>query len=106
MRHEQCNYEDLCQYALGNLGQFLVTASMFVFDFGAILSYLIIMGDAGTLVVQHIFSQFKPADGGENDTVRRITIVVLAMTLILPLCLFRDVSKLEKAATFSVITFE
>tara|TARA_S200000501_G_C20140438_1_gene447006 strand:+ start:158 stop:460 length:303 start_codon:yes stop_codon:yes gene_type:complete len=77
---------------------------MFVFDFGAILSYLIIMGDAGTLVVQHIFSQFKPADGGENDTVRRITIVVLAMTLILPLCLFRDVSKLEKAATFSVIT--
>eukprot|EP00938_MAST-03A_sp_MAST-3A-sp1_P004795 g4795.t1 len=104
MRHEQCNYEDLCQYALGNLGQFLVTASMFVFDFGAILSYLIIMGDAGTLVVQHIFSQFKPVDGGENDTVRRITIVVLAMTLILPLCLFRDVSKLEKAATFSVIT--
>jgi len=104
MRHEQCNYEDLCRYALGNFGQVLVTASMFVFDFGAILSYLIIMGDAGTLVVQHIFSDLKPDDGGENDTVRRITIVVLSMTLVLPLCLFRDVSRLEKAATFSVIT--
>ena len=46
------NYEDLCQFCFGNWGYALVSISMLVFDFGAILSYLIILGDAASGVLQ------------------------------------------------------
>eukprot|EP00939_MAST-03C_sp_MAST-3C-sp1_P001359 g1359.t1 len=100
MIHGQRNYEDLCHYALGTPGTVLVSVAMLIFDFGAMLSYLIIMGDAGTNVVQHTFHFHDDSD----ETIRRITIIVLSVALILPLCLFRDISKLEKASTFSVAT--
>lgn len=103
MRHGQRNYEDLCEHALGKFGHGLVSLCMLIFDSGACLSYLIIMGDAGTLVAQHALNK-EPSDGGEDNSIRRITICTLSVLFILPLCLFRDVSRLEKAATFSVVT--
>lgn len=44
-------YEDLCEFCFGNIGFYLVSAAMFLFDFGAMLTYLIIMGDAAESLV-------------------------------------------------------
>ena len=38
IEHGKRNYEDLCQHALGRSGHVLVSATMMVFDFGALLS--------------------------------------------------------------------
>jgi len=98
MTHNRCNYEDLCHLALGRAGRAAVSLTMLVFDFGAMLSYLIIRGDAGTNVMAH-------ATGWHNgDALRRATIAALACCTVLPLCMFRDVSKLENASLFSEIT--
>ena len=45
------NYEDLCEHCFGNLGYYAVSLSMLVFDLGAMLSYLIILGDAASKVL-------------------------------------------------------
>ena len=47
------NYEDLCRKCFGWQGYVTVSMCMFLFDFGALLTYLIIMGDVATPVVVH-----------------------------------------------------
>lgn len=90
-------YEDLCEYCFGNMGFYLVSGSMFLFDFGAMLTYLIIMGDAAENLAGAWFHW-----SGEN--VRRYLIIGISGIVILPLCLLRDISKLEKASAISVLT--
>jgi len=45
------NYENLCEFCFGNFGFYLISGSMFLFDFGAMLIYLIIIGDAAEFLV-------------------------------------------------------
>jgi len=90
-------YEDLCEYCFGNTGFYLVSGSMFLLDFGAMLTYLIIMGDAAENLAGAWFHW-----SGQN--VRRYLIIGISGVVILPLCLLRDISKLEKASAISVLT--
>jgi len=90
-------YEDLCEYCFGDIGFYLVSGSMFLFDFGAMLTYLIILGDAAENLVGAWLHW-----SGKN--VRRILIIGISAVVILPLCLLRDISKLEKASAISVLT--
>jgi len=90
-------YEDLCEYCFGNMGFYLVSGSMFLFDFGAMLTYLIIMGDAAENLAGAWLNY-----SGKN--VRRYLIIGISGIVMLPLCLLRDISKLEKASALSVLT--
>ena len=44
------NYEDLCYHCFGLKGYLVVSISMLIFDFGAMMTYLIILGDAAQKV--------------------------------------------------------
>ena len=90
------NYEDLCEYCFGNLGYYAVSLSMLVFDLGAMLSYLIILGDASSKVLD-IF-----VDANDFTFWRGIIIISINIVIILPACLFRDISSIEKLSGFSV----
>jgi len=90
-------YEDLCEYCFGDVGFYAVSLAMFLFDFGAMLTYLIILGDSGESLAEAWFDKSGPH-------VRQIIIVGVACVFILPCCLLRNVSQLEKFSAVSVLT--
>jgi len=61
------------------------------------LTYLLIMADSSVFVYRRCF-------GGDGDGIRACLILGLSCVLILPLCLPRDVSGLERASSISVLT--
>lgn len=98
------NYEDLMQKAFGRPGYLTVCSLILVFDFGAILSYLIILGDSSSLVVKDALGYTEECSSVTCDQIERICISVAASVLILPLCLSRDISNLESASFVSIFT--
>lgn len=91
------SYEVLARETLGRPGEVLVVLGQFIFDYGAALSYLIILGDTSESVVGF-------ASGGRAPTFLRPLCIVAGSSLMLPLCLLRDISKLEACAAFSIVS--
>jgi hypothetical protein len=54
IEHKKHNYEDLCMLAFGSVGHFTVSVVMTIFDYGAMLSYIIIMGDAASFALDEL----------------------------------------------------
>ena len=99
------NYEDLCEHALGSRGKVVVSLALLAFDYGALLTYLIILGDASSAVAYRLFGFGEDTEQSPNPAwVRQICILTCSTVLILPFCLFRDVAKLEKLSAISVFT--
>jgi len=90
-------YEDLCEYCFGNKGFYFVSIAMFFFDFGAMLAFLIILGDSSEKLA-------LAWTGRDGPNIRRLLIVLISAVLIFPLCMLRDISMLEKASAISVVT--
>ena len=89
------SYEESAQRTLGALGEKAVLVSQFMFDFGAALAYLMIAADTSTGVMRLIIGHGFPG-------LRQICILVIAFTGMLPLCLLRDISGLEKWSSLSI----
>mmetsp|Transcript_98921 Transcript_98921/g.121102 ORF Transcript_98921/g.121102 Transcript_98921/m.121102 type:complete len:493 (-) Transcript_98921:123-1601(-) len=90
------NYEDLCEYCFGKYGYYSVSLAMFIYDAGALLSYLIIMGDS----MQYIITNF----GLSTQEDRKLAIIIVSTVGILPGCLYRDISKIERLSAISVFS--
>jgi hypothetical protein len=99
IEHGKQNYEDLCMLAFGPIGHFTASFVMTIFDYGAMLSYIIIMGDAASFALDEL-SGWSADDWNQ----RRTCIIVLTTLLILPSCLQRDISALSKLSFISVCT--
>ena len=83
--------------ALGPWGERAVLAAQFCFDYGAALSYLIIIGDTSTQIMELILDGAFPG-------LRQLCIAVVSIAFCLPLCLKRDIAGLERFSMFSVAT--
>ena len=81
------HYEKLCYHCFGDVGYIYVSMCLFILDYGACLSLLIILGDSSFLLLK-IF-------GFESYHDRQIVLLIVSGFLIYPLCLYRDVSYLE-----------
>ena len=92
----QKNYEDLCEYLFGRKGYYFVSIVMLVFDFGATLSYLIILGDSAAQIIA--------LWGYESRSDRQIVVGITSVLVILPTILPRDISKIEKVSAFSIFS--
>jgi sodium-coupled neutral amino acid transporter 11 len=90
-------YEQACFAGLGRAGYVLVCGCLLVFDFGACLSYLVIMTDAAARAL----AQLAPSLGPHDGPLREWALLACAPLLLL-LCLKRDLSKLERWSAFSV----
>eukprot|EP00494_Astrolonche_serrata_P004127 UN04138 len=91
------DYEDLMEACFGDSGYYFVSICMFIMDYGAMLTYLIILADSSTQVCKTLF-------GWKGEWVRAALIWGLSLVFILPWCLARDMTGLEKASLFSVFT--
>ena len=103
------NYEELMDKLFGFTGYSAVLLALFLYDFGAMQAYLIILGDCSTSIVKEVAIKVFAVPSNHRLLtdywyVRRVCIAVLSCTIILPLCLLRDVSKLERTSVFAVLT--
>ena len=88
-------YEDLCYYVYGRKGFYIVSSFMFIFAYGSMVAYIIIIGDT----VPHIAAQAQLT--ALQD--RSVVIVLFATIFILPLCLLREMSSLAWSSFISVV---
>eukprot|EP00658_Telonema_sp_P-2_P001297 TRINITY_DN10490_c0_g1_i4.p1 TRINITY_DN10490_c0_g1~~TRINITY_DN10490_c0_g1_i4.p1 ORF type:complete len:400 (-),score=89.50 TRINITY_DN10490_c0_g1_i4:227-1426(-) len=90
------NYEELCYAAFGKPGYIAVSFFMISFAFGALVAYFVIIGDT----IPKVFSQWGGA--GTLLTDRHFIILLTSATIMLPLCLLRDMSALSKTSALSM----
>ena len=92
-------YEELCEHTIGKPGFYLVSVFMALFAYGAMVAYLIVLGDTITTIVE----------GVDVDTAvpilheRQFVIAMVAIFIILPLTLLKDMSKLSFSSGMSVV---
>lgn len=94
--HHKRNFEELSEYLFGKVGYFATTASMFIFAFGGMIAYLVIVGDT----VPHVVSSLI-GDAAPN---REVLLLLFSTFLILPLCLLHDISHLAWSSLLSVLS--
>jgi sodium-coupled neutral amino acid transporter 11 len=93
------SYEELGHRAFGQVGQLSVTASKFLYSFGCLVAYLIVikenLGPALAKICPTVMDQVL-----NNSNLLTFSTSLL---VILPLCLLRDMTKLAKFSLLSVM---
>ena len=79
----------------GKPAYFTTLLSMFLFAFGAMTAYMIVIGDTVPAVVAQTFN-------GQLEVGRSTAILVSALSVVLPLCLFKELSTLSWSSLISV----
>jgi sodium-coupled neutral amino acid transporter 11 len=95
VRVGKTDYELLCEHAWGRPGFLLVSFSMFGFAYGAMLAYLVIIGDTVPVVLEEWT--------GSALLGNRVVIIVLCATgICLPLSSLRQIGKLANTSAVSI----
>eukprot|EP01083_Nonionella_stella_P075291 204628_1 len=93
-------YEDLCKKAFGNFGFYSINAAIFLNEMITLFCYAMVFGKL-ILIFPSLCD--GEADIGVCEKKYRLIFVASCMTLVvLPICLFRDLSKLEKFSAVSI----
>lgn len=97
-------YQDMVTAAYGQAGYWYLTFVQFLFPFFAMAGYIVITGDTLSRVLKQIFylADYTLPDvlSEPRDMLIKVAMVLLVM---LPLCLLRNISKLEKFSAFAVV---
>jgi sodium-coupled neutral amino acid transporter 11 len=89
------DFEELAEHSFGLLGYIMVSLFMFIFCFGAMVAYFVVIGDSIPPVVQLYHPDLE-------ITSRPILIVLFGVILVLPLCLLKDLTSLSKTSAVSI----
>ncbi|XP_050315679.1 putative sodium-coupled neutral amino acid transporter 11 [Anthonomus grandis grandis] len=93
------SYQGIMEAAFGRAGYILLGVLQFFYPFIAMVSYNVVVGDTVTKVIVRL------TDIGPNNIFAKREIIVLIATIFItiPLCLYRDISKLAKISFFSLV---
>ncbi len=91
------DFEELAEHLLGRKGYFAALVGMFLFAYGAMVAYLVIIGDTLPLA----FEYMAP---GSPLTQRNLDIVLVCVFIMLPLCLLRDLNSLSWTSLLSIVS--
>jgi solute carrier family 38 (sodium-coupled neutral amino acid transporter), member 11 len=98
VRAKRKYYEDLCASQFGHKGYVFVVGAMGIFAYGAMVAYLMGIGDNMSIVV----STWSGTDLRANPWVKRVTLVSIAIGAVLPLALLKNMSALSKTSFLSL----
>jgi hypothetical protein len=99
--HEAATYEDLAHRAFGPVGYYTVCLCQGAFSFGAMVTYLVIVGD---LLPAAVGSWgWYPPDTGYWQR-RDVTLALPSVVLLLPLCLYRAYGQLAKYSIIKAVS--
>lgn len=96
IKTQKYDLEALCEHLLGRKGYYVSLAFMFLFGYGAQVAYLVIIGDTVPKAAQLLFP-------GSIFCNRQATLGMLATLVVLPICLFRDLSTLSWTSMLSIL---
>ena len=102
------SYEELGTASYGQAGWIAVLVSKFLYSFGCLVAYIIVVKDNMGVALLHLL--YGDDDGGAGDSswiahlLARDDIVTLILStlVILPLCCLRDMSSLSNLSAVSV----
>lgn len=108
------SYERVGQVTFGKPGFLVVWVSKFIYSFGSMIVYIVIVNDNFASAMEHLFygkvtkRNFTETDGSkwtlasllDNDA---LMTVLLSTTIVLPLCLLRDMTPLQKFSAVKVL---
>ncbi|RKP10321.1 AAAP amino acid permease, partial [Thamnocephalis sphaerospora] len=103
------SYQDLMEFCFGRAGFIAISFFQFVFAFGAMCAYNVIIGrwqcDSDTVpsVMLALFPSFADHPVLSLLVSRRFIITVCTVCITFPLSLYRDIAKLAKASAFALV---
>ncbi|XP_064101881.1 putative sodium-coupled neutral amino acid transporter 10 isoform X2 [Macrobrachium nipponense] len=93
------SYEFLAFHVFGVSGKLFVEMCMILFLFGICISFYVVMGDLAPAIVARFMSV-------ENSSSLRYTLLIgIAVLVILPLCLLRNLDNLASMSAFSIMFY-
>eukprot|EP01084_Bolivina_argentea_P158652 276337_1 len=90
------NYEGLAEHCYGSCGYFVASFFIFIMVFGGLITEFIAIGDASFLIMQ--------LWGYDSRLERMIIMFIICVAVVLPMCLFRDLSSLEHVSALKVFS--
>lgn len=104
------SYEQLGRLAFGKLGFIIIVISKFVYAFGCLVAYIVIIKENFPSAAKHLVfgSTDQPVESDESilasllDKPNLVTFL-LSVLVMLPLCLMRDMTPLEKFSAVKIL---
>ncbi|KAH8169011.1 transmembrane amino acid transporter protein [Sarocladium implicatum] len=97
------SFQGTVEHCFGRAGLIAISLAQWVFAFGGMVAFCVIVGDT----IPHVLLAIWPGMGDVPVigllTDRRVAIVVFVMAVSYPLTLYRDIAKLAKASTMALI---
>ncbi|XP_055530400.1 putative sodium-coupled neutral amino acid transporter 11 [Wyeomyia smithii] len=92
------SYPGVMEAAYGKGGYYLLSLLQFMYPFLAMISYNVVVGDT----LSKVLVRFVPSWGNSMGAVRFGVVLVVTVFVIIPLCLYKNVSRLAKASFLSL----
>jgi solute carrier family 38 (sodium-coupled neutral amino acid transporter), member 11 len=96
------SYEDLMFMPFGNAGSLFILVNKFVFAFGCMVAYLLIIKDTVPLLVLGIIDADADDDQQQYYWQSQLVLVVTSFLIMLPLSLTRDMASLAYMSLLSI----
>jgi solute carrier family 38 (sodium-coupled neutral amino acid transporter), member 11 len=95
IKNNKNNLEELCYHLFGKRGYDAASFFMFLYAYGAMVAYMVIIGDTVPLTLSYFFPS--------HHIDRNLVILIAGLFIILPLCLLRDMSSLAWTSFLSIV---
>ncbi|XP_058834141.1 putative sodium-coupled neutral amino acid transporter 11 [Topomyia yanbarensis] len=92
------SYPGVMEAAYGKGGYYLLSLLQFMYPFLAMISYNVVVGDT----LSKVLVRLVPSWGNAMGAVRFGVVLVVTVFVIIPLCLYKNVSRLAKASFLSL----
>ncbi|XP_058465697.1 putative sodium-coupled neutral amino acid transporter 11 [Malaya genurostris] len=92
------SYPGVMEAAYGKTGYYLLSLLQFMYPFLAMISYNVVVGDT----LSKVLVRLVPSWGNSMGAVRFGVVLVVTVFVIIPLCLYKNVSRLAKASFLSL----
>ncbi|XP_050091910.1 putative sodium-coupled neutral amino acid transporter 11 [Anopheles aquasalis] len=92
------SYPGVMEAAYGKAGYYLLSLLQFMYPFLAMISYNVVVGDT----LSKVLVRLVPSWGSSMGAVRFGVVLVVTIFVVIPLCLYKNVSRLAKASFLSL----
>ncbi|KAH8258093.1 hypothetical protein KR038_005687, partial [Drosophila bunnanda] len=92
------SYPGIMEAAYGKYGYYLLSLLQFMYPFLAMISYNVVVGDT----LSKVLVRFFPSWGGSMGAVRLGVVFFVNVGVVMPLCLYKNVSRLARASFVSL----
>ncbi|KAF9398584.1 hypothetical protein BGZ94_005958, partial [Podila epigama] len=96
-------YQDLLMFCFGKAGLIVISVFQFVFAFGAMCAYTVIVGDTLPHVIQALVPGIETWPIVGMFARRSFVIAFCTIVISFPLSLYRDISKLAKTSAIAML---